>query len=112
MNGRQLADKVDELRAALKVLFTSGNAHGVIPLQGEAGLNVQLLSKPYRRAELARMLRRCLDQPSDAAGDPVSLPYSVVQDLNRLMRHNPSEHLPGDQVVDRDNQKTGTRDGK
>jgi hypothetical protein len=59
------------------------------------------------------MLRRCLDQPSDAAGDAVSLPYSVVQDLNRLMRDNPPEHLPDqDQGIDRDNQKTGTRDGK
>jgi CheY-like chemotaxis protein len=113
MNGRQLADKIAELRPGLKVLFTSGNAYGVIPVQGHAGLNVQLLSKPYRRAELARMLRRCIDQPSDATGDLVSLPYSVVQDLNRLMRHNPSEHLPGeDQGMDRDNQKTGTRDGK
>jgi PAS domain S-box-containing protein len=113
MNGRQLADKIAELRPGLRVLFTSGNAYGVIPSQGHAGLNVQLLSKPYRRAELARMLRRCLDQPSDAAGDAVSLPYSVVQDLNRLMRDNPPEHLPDqDQGIDRDNQKTGTRDGK
>jgi PAS domain S-box-containing protein len=113
MNGRQLADKIAELRPALKVLFTSGNAFGVIPLQGHAGLNVQLLSKPYRRAELARMLRRCLDQSSDAAGDPISLPYSVVQDLNRLIRDNPPEHLPDeDQGMDCDNQKTGTHDGK
>jgi hypothetical protein len=36
-----------------------------------------------------------------------------VQDLNRLMRDNPPEHLPDqDQGIDRDNQKTGTRDGK
>jgi CheY-like chemotaxis protein len=113
MNGRQLADRIAELRPALKVLFTSGNAYGVIPLQGHASSNVQLLSKPYRRAELARMLRRCLDPPSDATGDAVSLPYSLVQDLNRLMRDNPPEHLPDeDRGMDGDNQKTGTRDGK
>jgi len=113
LNGRQLADKIAELRPALKVLFTSGNAYGVISLQGEAGLNMQLLSKPYRRAELARMLRCCLDQASDAIGDPISLPYSVVQDLNRLMRSDPPEHLPvEDEDIGRDNQKTGTRDGK
>jgi len=113
MNGRQLADKIAELRPELKVLFTSGNAFGVIPLHGHAGLDVQLLSKPYRKAELARMLRRCIDHHSDAVGDPISLPYSVVQDLNRLMRDHPPEHVPvEDAGMDRDHQKTGTRDGK
>ena len=113
LNGRQLADKIAELRPALKVLFTSGNAYGVIPLQDHAGLKMQLLSKPYRRAELARMLRRCFDLPSGASGDPFSLPYSVVQELNRLMRDSPPEHLPDeDQGMDSDNQKTGTGDGK
>jgi PAS domain S-box-containing protein len=113
LNGRQLADRIAELRPALKVLFTSGNAYGVISSQGHAGLNMQLLTKPYRRAELARMLRRCLDQPSDSAGDPIPLPYSVLHDLHRFMRDNPPEHLPDEtQDMGRDNQKTGTHDGK
>ena len=112
LNGRQLADKIAELRPGLKVLFTSGNAYGVISLQGHSGFNVQLLTKPYRRAELARMLRRCLDQPSDAAGDPIALPYSVLHDLHRFKRDNPPEHpADEDQRVEHDNQKTGTRDG-
>ena len=113
MNGRQLADRIAEQRPELRVLFTSGNTYGVMPLQNHTGRSVQLLTKPYRRAELARMLRRCLDQPLDVAADAVFLPYSVVQDLDRFMRNNPPEHSPDqDPRVDRNGQKTGTRDGK
>ena len=102
LNGRQLAERIAEQRSELKVLFTSGNTYGVMPLQNHTGSSVQLLTKPYRRAELARMLRRCLDQPLDA-----------VQDLDCLMRNNPPEHSPDqDPHIDRDNQRTGTRDAK
>ncbi len=87
LNGRQLADKISEQRPGLRVLFTSGNTYGVI--QDHTGLSVQLLTKPYRRAELARMLRRSLDQPFDLAGDAVSHPRSVVQNLDRS-RDNPA----------------------
>ena len=106
LNGRQLADRIAEQRPGLKVLFTSGNTYGVIPMQSHAERSVQLLTKPYRRADLARMLRRCLDQPFDVGAD---LPHSMVQDLDRFMRSNPPEH---ESPIDRDNQKTGTRDKK
>jgi hypothetical protein len=46
------------------------------------------LTKPYRRAELARMMRRCLDLAVDPAGDPIPLPYSVQSDVERFMRKN------------------------
>ena len=76
MNGRQLAEKVAELRRPLRVLFTSGYTFGALPLQGRPARACPLLTKPYRRAELARMLRRCLDRAIDQ-GDPIPLPYSV-----------------------------------
>jgi len=112
LNGRQLADKIAERQPGLKVVFTSGNTYGVIPLQSPAGSNMQLLTKPYRRAELARMLRRCLDQPTGLADDLVSVSYSVVQEIDRFPRDNRPERLSENQRMDRDNQKTGTRDGK
>src|SRR6185312_13122108 len=56
MNGRQLAQKVAGLRRPLRVLYTSGNTFGAFadlrPAEG-----VLLLKKPYRKAELARMVR-------------------------------------------------------
>jgi len=59
MNGRQLAAEMAKRRTALKVLFTSGyseNAAVVDRLDSE----ILLLSKPYRKSELARMIRLAL----------------------------------------------------
>lgn len=89
MNGRQLAETMMVGRPSLRVLFTSGYGGGAIPLQGRVGHGIPLLTKPYRRAELARMLRRCLDLAVDPAGDPIPLPYSVQSDLHRFLRENP-----------------------
>jgi PAS domain S-box-containing protein len=108
-NGRQLAEKIAEQRPDLKVLFTSGNTYGVIPLQNHGG---QLLTKPYRRAELARMLRRCIDQSPSPAADAVSVSHSVLQELDRLLRDHPPPSPISGQDADYDGQRTGTRDGK
>jgi PAS domain S-box-containing protein len=88
MNGRQLAETLMAGRPSLRVLFTSGYSDGALPLQGRAGQGIPLLTKPYRRAELARMMRRCLDLAVDPAGDPIPLPYSVQSDVEHFMRKN------------------------
>jgi PAS domain S-box-containing protein len=89
MNGRQLAQKVAELRRPLRVLYTSGNTFGAFDSSGRLGEGVLLLTKPYRKAELARMVRLCLDRAIDHMGDPIPLPYSVQEDLERFLRENP-----------------------
>ncbi len=91
MNGRQLADALMAGRPALRVLFTSGYSDGALPASGRPGHGLPLLTKPYRRAELARMLRRCLDLQVDFQGDPVPQPYSVQPDLERFLRENPPD---------------------
>ncbi|MCC8981020.1 PAS domain S-box protein [Bradyrhizobium sp. 10BB] len=92
MNGRQLADTLMAGRPALRVLFTSGYSDGALPAQqGRSGHGIPLLTKPYRRSELARMLRRCLDLQIDFQGDPVPQPYSVQPDLERFLRENPPD---------------------
>jgi len=91
MNGRQLAQKVAELRRPLRVLFTSGNTFGAFDSSGRRGEGVLLLTKPYRKAELARMVRLCLDRAIDHMGDPIPLPYSVQEDLERFLKENPPE---------------------
>jgi PAS domain S-box-containing protein len=89
MNGRQLAETLMAGRPSLRVLFTSGYSDGALPLQGRVGQGIPLLTKPYRRAELARLVRRCLDIAVDYAGDPIPTPYSVQPDLERFLRQNP-----------------------
>ncbi|WP_461314623.1 hybrid sensor histidine kinase/response regulator [Bradyrhizobium embrapense] len=94
MNGRQLAETLMAGRPALRVLFTSGYSDGALPAQqGRGGHGIPLLTKPYRRSELARMLRRCLDLQVDFQGDPVPQPYSVQPDLERFLRENPPEKM-------------------
>jgi CheY-like chemotaxis protein len=88
MNGRQLAEKVAELRRPLRVLYTSGNTFGAFDSKGPLGENVLLLTKPYRKAELARIVRLCLDRAIDHMGDPIPLPYSVQPDLERFLKEN------------------------
>ena len=47
--------------ASLRVLFTSGYTYDALGRHGQVLSDIRLLVKPYRRAELARMLRLCLD---------------------------------------------------
>ena len=91
MNGRQLAQKVAQLRRPLRVLYTSGNTFGAFDSSVRLGEGVLLLTKPYRKAELARMVRLCLDRAIDHMGDPIPLPYSVQEDLERFLKENPPE---------------------
>ncbi len=62
MSGRDLADAAIELRPGLKVLYTSGYSENAIVHHGRLDPGVHLLSKPYRREELAAALK-------DAMGD-------------------------------------------
>jgi PAS domain S-box-containing protein len=61
MNGRQLADTILQEQPDLKVLFTSGYTEDAIIHHGRLDSGVLLLAKPYRKSELARMIRRALE---------------------------------------------------
>lgn len=61
MNGRQLVEEVRKLRGEFKVLYTSGYTENAIVHHGRLDPGVLLLAKPYRKADLARMIRLALD---------------------------------------------------
>lgn len=61
MNGRQLAEAAQVLRPELRVLFMSGYTENAIAHHGRLPAGVHLLSKPFRKQELARKLRQVLD---------------------------------------------------
>jgi signal transduction histidine kinase/CheY-like chemotaxis protein len=60
MNGRQLADEALRRRPALKILFTSGYSNEAIIHHGHLDPGVLLLAKPYRKSDLAQMIRSAL----------------------------------------------------
>lgn len=64
VNGPELAREAVRHRPDLKVLFTSGYARNALPQLSELDGQAELLSKPYRIGQLARMLRRALDGSS------------------------------------------------
>ncbi|MBR0724863.1 ATP-binding protein [Bradyrhizobium manausense] len=93
INGRELADQMVTARPSLRVLFTSGYAHDSQHAPGGATRGAPLLTKPYRKAELARMLRRSLDTAVDAAGDAIPTPYSVQADVEGFLRRQAAEDI-------------------
>jgi PAS domain S-box-containing protein len=60
MNGRELVEIALKKRPALAVLYTSGYTENAIVHHGRLDPGVLLLAKPYRKADLARMIRKAL----------------------------------------------------
>jgi len=60
MNGRQLSDAARRRRPSLRVLFTSGYTENTVIHYGRLDAGVLLLAKPYRKSDLARMIRAAL----------------------------------------------------
>jgi signal transduction histidine kinase/CheY-like chemotaxis protein len=73
MNGRQLADAVAKRRGPLRVLFTSGYTEDAVVHHGRLDPGVLLLAKPYRKTELARMVRLALDTALAPSSPPLVL---------------------------------------
>ncbi len=60
MNGRQLAVEAVNRRPSLKVLYTSGYTENIMAQDGRLDADVLLLAKPYRKIDLAKMIRTAL----------------------------------------------------
>jgi PAS domain S-box-containing protein len=65
MNGRELADEMVRRRPNARVLYTSGFTENAIVHQGRLDPDVALLSKPYRKLDLAQMIRKVLGGASN-----------------------------------------------
>ncbi|MBR0830406.1 PAS domain S-box protein [Bradyrhizobium manausense] len=60
VNGWELADIARKRRPGLRVLLTSGYAVETLAANGHVQEGALILEKPYRKAELARLLRKAL----------------------------------------------------
>jgi len=88
VNTREFARRAQEMRPGLKVLYTSGYTQNAIVHNGRLDDDALLLSKPYRKDELARKLRSLLDAtPVEAppAGAPAARrKVLVVEDVGLI----------------------------
>lgn len=68
LNGRQLADDVIRRWPSTRVVFMSGYSEDAIVHDGRIDPGVLLLTKPFRKADLAHMLRRAMDRADNLVG--------------------------------------------
>jgi CheY-like chemotaxis protein len=69
VNGRDLANAALRRRPGLKILYTSGYTESAIVHHGRLDPGVLLLAKPYRKSDLARMIRTALGETQDAESE-------------------------------------------
>jgi PAS domain S-box-containing protein len=85
MNGRELAQRVLQLRPSVKVLYMSGYTENVIGQNGTLDAGVRLLQKPFTLRDLKGKVREVLDSiPS-----PSEVAMSVQADPARSLQHPP-----------------------
>jgi PAS domain S-box-containing protein len=69
MSGRQLAAEVSIRQPGTGILYTSGYTENTIVHHGRLDRGVMVLSKPYRKAELARMVRLAISEGGTISTD-------------------------------------------
>jgi len=82
---RDLARRAQEMQPGILVLYTSGYTQNAIVHNGKLDEDAVLLSKPYRREELARKLRMMLDGRRNAASGAAAVPAPAVKDKAKVL---------------------------
>lgn len=90
---RELVRRAGELIPGVAVLYTSGYTENAIIHDGRLDEGVLLLSKPYRRDELARRVRQALDQARRAPSAPRSQRTILLVEDDVLIRMGTAEML-------------------
>jgi CheY-like chemotaxis protein len=67
LSGHELAEKLQALKPALKVIYSSGYSLDLLGRDGVLEEGFNFLPKPYTPEKLARIVRASLDQESSAA---------------------------------------------
>jgi PAS domain S-box-containing protein len=76
MTGPQLAAEVTRRQPGTKILYTSGYTENAIVHHGRLDQGVMLLSKPYRKSELAGMVHLALGNATAGNLEPGSIPLA------------------------------------
>jgi DNA-binding response OmpR family regulator len=65
MSGVELADRAEQLRPGMPVLFMSGYSEREVADRGGGRTGSMLLNKPFRAGELVAAVRKVLEAKSD-----------------------------------------------
>jgi CheY-like chemotaxis protein len=72
MNGRELAQRISEIRPNVKVLYMSGYTENVIGRNGTLDAGIRLLQKPFTLRDLKNKVREVLDSTPTPREDAMS----------------------------------------
>jgi two-component system cell cycle sensor histidine kinase/response regulator CckA len=98
MNGRELAQRVLQLRPGIKVLYMSGYTENVIGRNGTLDAGVRLLQKPFTLRDLKNKVREVLDSvplPAESAAMSLQADHARSSQYLPLSRAQRFQiHLP------------------
>jgi PAS domain S-box-containing protein len=87
MNGRELAQRISEIRPNVKVLYMSGYTENVIGHNGTLEAGVRLLQKPFNLRDLKSRVREVLD--TTPTPPELTMPTQSAEPQPRARRHAP-----------------------
>src|SRR5229473_2197347 len=97
MNGRELAQRISEIRPNVKVLYMSGYTENVIGRNGTLDAGVRLLQKPFTLRDLKSKVREVLDStpfPPEVAMSVHTAHAKAAQELPLSRAQRFQLHLP------------------
>jgi len=100
MNGRELAQRISEIRPNVKVLYMSGYTENVIGHDGMLDAGVRLLQKPFNLRDLKSKVREVLDATPTSPEVVMSMQFAEPQPRVRVRQVQPARaqrfqlHLP------------------
>jgi CheY-like chemotaxis protein len=108
----EVARQAKQMFPNIEVLFTSGYTQNAIVHGGRLDPGVELISKPYRRDELARKIRQLFAAKKEAAAAaPVAAPAPVAM-ADEMAAALPAAEQPRSILVVEDNQDARTMLGE
>ena len=88
MNGRELAQRIAEIRPNVKILYMSGYTENVIGQDGTLDEGIRLLQKPFNLRDLKSMVREVLDATPTPPEVVMSMQSAEPQSVAHV-RHAP-----------------------
>src|SRR6202035_1636880 len=79
MNGRELAQRILELRPLTKVLYMSGYTENVIGRNGTLDAGIRLLQKPFTLRDLKTIVREVLDSYPGETAMPIKTAHAASE---------------------------------